>query len=216
MPKAQAMQMNRREVFTQAQKDEILKVYDEIGLDETSKRFGLPKTILRELRRERQKEWNKINGRMTPEGIARLRRSAIAYARKRKCESISEDFASFCVTKRLEGNEFKIKYMFASFLQETFGNLKTEAGRTKSKAIAFMESIHVIPADSPCEKSDLTLMEMVDFIKGTSLTDLERSAFLLHNIYDLTDAEISLVLNVGHTSACNIRNDAVSKLRSAI
>lgn len=172
--------------------------------------YGLTDNALKALTQRNKKRIEKAINSVTPEVVSGLRNWAHKYATKKGMGCIAEDFASYCVMRRVLGQSAHVKSAFVDFMRETYGDTRTEIGRHRSKG-----ELNHTPLEHAIAEAKVS-PKLFEILDGISWTSTERAIYLLKNYFGFLQSEIAFTFGVTKSEIHSILTEVQNRIEATV
>lgn len=182
--------------------DKIAKYCYTYGANKAAIKFGLSidavKSIASRVKRRNEKFISEIN----TESVLKLRWKAFHYARNAGLIEHAEDFASFCVIKKLTNQSVHLDTSLIDYKRETFGDIRCGSGLAKASAelnITAVSHTGHIDEEQKINEIDVGDKEktlLFGVLEKLEMPEMLRACFVLHYYFGFRMIEIAFIFGI--------------------
>lgn len=199
----------------------IANHYETHGLEATMLNYNLTVTGVSEIVEKFKKAVKEYSASLLPDDIRKIRTRAMKVAASKNYHHHAEDFASYCVYKKitLQHDKLSYDYLWMNYAQNTFGDWGTENGRAKvlgeQGALEIVErypeegQVILRGEDGREEKVNFRILADRYGLKK----DDERIIFILYFRWGFNHADIAELYGVSESRICQRMSVIFTKIR---
>jgi DNA-directed RNA polymerase specialized sigma24 family protein len=197
-------------VRTDFQNQVIVRFSQEHGIKDSAKFYNLSPNVIKAIRYRHKRAIKKSAKNLSQNSALKLRHKAFRYAYKSGVGEYAEDFANYCVLRRLQGQGSDINFMLTDYKRETFGATRSTVGAAKVKAEFDPIDINEVEIEAPKKESVSAIIN--EFKWGKT----HRPIYLLHYYFGLLLNDIALCFDVTESRVSQILTEAQESLQRQI
>jgi len=203
----------------------ITNHYDAYGLEATMRNYNLSLIAVSKIVEKFKKAVKEYAAALPPDEIYKIRSRAMKVAAVKNFHHHAEDFASYCVYKKmtLQHDKLNYDYLWMNYAQNTFGDWGSKAGR--QKVIAEQSAFQIVEKN-PEEGEALAIggyaretVEKIDFRQLAdryALQKEERIIFILYFRWGFNQQDIADLYGVSESRICQRMSVIFGKIRSQL